>query len=583
MKYPANNSSGIGEQVSYSYLPQMLLDTVRSDASPNYYYLQKAGYDAIGRVDYQNLGATSLAVNPLLVNNFDYYPWNSQGGRLQYLKSGVYASQTSLQDLAYAYDLAGNILTILDGKNSNQRQCFSYDTLRRLTKATTYQDAAQGCSVQLGNGNYSEDYTYDGNTGNLLSKTGNGTYDYDPQHKHAVIKLAGVQKYWYDANGNMLTRISGGGTYSFAYDSENRLASVSGAATASFVYDGDGNRVKGTVSAVTSVYIGNYLEWTGSTSTMKKYYYSGANRLAMRVGTGTGTSGLTWLVGDHLGSTSKTANGATGAQTDAQLYKAWGENRWPTTSTLPTTYRYTGQRQELGLGGLYFFGARWYDSVLSRFLQADIDIPTSQGVQGHDRYAFVNNNPLRYVDPSGHNIWDTIEQFARGFVYEFARTNAWYSSHAQNILSVNAADSDAMLAGRVAADIATIVVGVAEVAAGITTATGGTVVACVGTACVGAVATVGAGAAVTAYGAVTTMSGAAGLGGNIALLSGSSGNPNPWQIGDPINNPTAHGYPSWSTVQRRYWQNRAKNALPGEFSIENLERMKNGLPPLHEE
>jgi hypothetical protein len=36
---------------------------------------------------------------------------------------------------------------------------------------------------------------------------------------------------------------------------------------------------------VTTVYIGNYFEWTGSTSTMKKYYYSGATRVAMRTGT----------------------------------------------------------------------------------------------------------------------------------------------------------------------------------------------------------------------------------------------------------------------------------------------------------
>ncbi len=47
-----------------------------------------------------------------------------------------------------------------------------------------------------------------------------------------------------------------------------------------------------------------------------------------------------------------------------------------------------------------FYNARWYDPALSRFAQADSIVPA--GVQGLDRYAYVNNNPLRYTDPTGH-------------------------------------------------------------------------------------------------------------------------------------------------------------------------------------
>jgi hypothetical protein len=84
------------------------------------------------------------------------------------------------------------------------------------------------------------------------------------------------------------------------------------------VYDGDGKRVKGTVSGVTTTYIGNYFEWSGSTSTMKKYYYSGATRVAMRVG-----STLSWLLSDHLGSTAITTNSG-GTRTGELRYRAWG-------------------------------------------------------------------------------------------------------------------------------------------------------------------------------------------------------------------------------------------------------------------
>jgi len=55
-----------------------------------------------------------------------------------------------------------------------------------------------------------------------------------------------------------------------------------------------------------------------------------------------------------------------------------------------------------------FFNARWLDPVLGRFAQADTIIPeASQGTQAWDRYAFVNNSPLNFVDPTGHD-WEEI-------------------------------------------------------------------------------------------------------------------------------------------------------------------------------
>jgi RHS repeat-associated protein len=142
---------------------------------------------------------------------------------------------------------------------------------------------------------------------------------------------------------------------------------------------------------------------------MVKYYYAGSTRIAMRTGTGTGESGLLWLLGDHLGSTSRVANAdGTPYANGEQRYKPWGEKRYPTgASGLPTTFRYTGQRQETGLGpsggeGLYYYGARWYDPALGRFVQADTIVPKPGSAQAWDRYAYVNNSPLRYTDPSGH-------------------------------------------------------------------------------------------------------------------------------------------------------------------------------------
>src|SRR4030042_2910792 len=81
-------------------------------------------------------------------------------------------------------------------------------------------------------------------------------------------------------------------------------------------------------------------------------------------------------------------------------YYSWGTSRYASGST-PTTFQYTGQRIESNLG-LYFYNVRWYDPAMGRFIQADTLVPG--GVQGLDRYAYVNNNPLKYTDPSG-NMW----------------------------------------------------------------------------------------------------------------------------------------------------------------------------------
>jgi RHS repeat-associated protein len=147
-----------------------------------------------------------------------------------------------------------------------------------------------------------------------------------------------------------------------------------------------------------TAYIGNYFEWTGSTNTMTKYYYAGGQRVAVRRG-----STLSLLISDHLGSTAYTADPVLGRRWTTLRYKAWGEQRYAE-GFAPTEFHFTGQR-ELAVLGLHDYGARWYDSLLGRFIQPDTVVPLgSQGVQAWDRFAYVNNNPVRYTDPTGRCI-----------------------------------------------------------------------------------------------------------------------------------------------------------------------------------
>jgi len=129
---------------------------------------------------------------------------------------------------------------------------------------------------------------------------------------------------------------------------------------------------------------------------------AGAQRIAMREG-----ATLSLILTDHLGSTNKLIKVEDHTETFSARYKAWGEQRFGPAD--PTTNRlFTGQLREKLLGGsegLYFYGSRYVDVSLGRFTQADSLIPeASQGTQAWDRYAYGNNNPVKYNDPTGHMI-----------------------------------------------------------------------------------------------------------------------------------------------------------------------------------
>jgi RHS repeat-associated protein len=62
-------------------------------------------------------------------------------------------------------------------------------------------------------------------------------------------------------------------------------------------------------------------------------------------------------------------------------------------------YTYTGKEQDKT--GLYYFEARYNSSEFRHFTQADIAAPDYGDPQDLNRYAYVGNNPLSYVDEDG--------------------------------------------------------------------------------------------------------------------------------------------------------------------------------------
>jgi RHS repeat-associated protein len=404
-----------GEQVTTAYTTRMLPITVTGDDS----YVTYTVYDTPGRLTSRTLGNG-------VMQKYLFKPWSVDGGRLDKIVAGsggwnpdTQLFTNTLQKLSYGYDDVGNVTQIAQivdfGNNQTETQNYSYDSLNRALDV-------DGVTTQT------EEYQYSA-VGNLYYKNG-VTLNYPSNgiqpHAATSVTVNGniTNTYGYDENGNQTERNiatpEGMKNYELGYDAENRLISVTGVDgtnfSAQFTYNADGQRVKSVVNGETIYFVGGYYEKKGSEIT--KYYFAGASRIAMRKYIVPQTTTLIYLSGDHLGSTSLSVDADTGDVVETR-YKPWGEVRFTTTDkTLPTQYTFTGQYSHMSdsatdLGaagfGLMFYQSRYYDPQLGRFSQADSIVPG--GIQGLDRFAYVGNNPVRYVDPSGHSVDCAIGEY----------------------------------------------------------------------------------------------------------------------------------------------------------------------------
>jgi RHS repeat-associated protein len=95
-------------------------------------------------------------------------------------------------------------------------------------------------------------------------------------------------------------------------------------------------------------------------------------------------------------------------------YKPFGEifteRIYDPNSETPNFF-YTGKRLDRETG-LYYYGARYYDPVLGKFITPDTIVPNPNNPQDLNRYSYCSNNPINYTDPTGHNWfkknWRTI-------------------------------------------------------------------------------------------------------------------------------------------------------------------------------
>jgi RHS repeat-associated protein len=266
-------------------------------------------------------------------------------------------------------------------------------------------------------------YTYDVD-GKRTSKTTGGstaTYTYGAGQR---LTQAGSQAITYDAGGRVQTL----GGITLGYTNHDHVATVSNAANGyseTFSHDALGRRIKGVSGGqerrfITAPMAGGldapHVIADGTGQALSTYVYTGSIPLMRIKADGQPEYYLTDAMGSVIG---LAGNAATSVATFR--YDGFGT---PTVMTgTPSAvpggdYRFQAHWQEAATG-LYHMRARDYDPQTGRFLSRDPEPYTDKEPESLMPYAFANNNPMYYSDPTGRftlvelKLTSAIQQIVR--------------------------------------------------------------------------------------------------------------------------------------------------------------------------
>jgi RHS repeat-associated protein len=385
LTYPESTST-YRLKLQYEYQNGTLY-RIKDYNAPTTVFWTANSYNGRGQVTQETLG------NGLVTN----HSYDQVTGWLKTIQTGL-SGGSAVQNLAYEWDLVGNLKKRKDINQSNLTEEFSYDNLYRLDYS------------QL-NGATNLDMAYDA-LGNITSKSDVGSYTYDATKKHQVISTSNGWSFGYDANGNMNSGLGTGSTWT----SYNLPASItSGALSSVFSYTPDRQYWKQVATYVngtaTTIYVGGILEkvtTSGGTDYRHMIRSGGSTVVVSRQDSG--TNSVFYVTTDHLGSSSAITNGAGGVLVNSS-FGAFGARRGSSWSGSPssgdwaaiasTTRRgYTDHSMLDNLNFIHMNG-RLYDQLLGRFTSADPYITEPGLTQNFNRYSYVSNRPLTFTDPSG--------------------------------------------------------------------------------------------------------------------------------------------------------------------------------------
>lgn len=393
--------------IEYSYDANGNVLTVTETKGENVFTITRT-YDGLNRVtSYEDGKGKRIGYVYDKVGNLTdvIYP-NGKKVTYVYDKNGSIKKLTDWDERITTYDYDVNGRLIKTTRPNGTVETRAYDKMGRLTLIL---DKAGGTEVNH------QEYCYDA-AGNITEtkSLGNKTLEhsdvsdvkmtYDKNKRLITYNGKDVE---YDKDGNMVYGPLQGKMVSFLYDCRNRLVQ---AGDTTYEYDAENNRIAEINGSRRIEYVINTQPELGqilqSISIMgnrkeETYYYYGNGLTAQDNGTDYLTYhfnnvGSTMAVTDEKGNIAGTYEYSPYGQI---LHKEGNAN---------ITFLYNGQYGvATDENGLYYMRARYYNVDIKRFINQDVLTGTLERISSLNRYAYVEGNPINYLDPFGLAI-DTL-------------------------------------------------------------------------------------------------------------------------------------------------------------------------------
>ena len=445
VSYPTTKD-GI-QSLSYIYDENGWLQEIKGELHSNGQTTEKVlrsySYDAYGKVkeikDYRNrLKNGAQAVQKIYTyDSFD---------RVKEMTYTDLETGKVMESYRYSYDKNSNITEKTEVNNYpkeekdkvNETKAYTYDALGRLTKTVTTDHKNDDRTKTV-------TYTYD-KAGNRTKEddgttqtayTYNGLDQLQTATKEKGTAVDEVRQYSYDANGNQtdVKNTKTGQTESYTYDAENRLSKVAvtdkdgkTAVIQQNRYNGDGQRIQKVEGSKTTNYyyqdgVVSYTTDGENSQTSQNLIGTDGNILATQRYGSDHTDYL--LYNKDIQGSSTSLVKENGSADATYQYTDFGETTINGDNKVENEVCYTGGIYDQSTG-LYYLNARYYNPEDGRFVTEDTYRGETNEPDTQNLYVYCADNPVNYVDPSGHWIDTVLDVASLGYsIKEFTSNPSW--------------------------------------------------------------------------------------------------------------------------------------------------------------